>query len=113
MFPTGTTEVTLDPSAALNTLTSSNNIYKYGTKLYFSKVCGPDLTKFSKLGPVSDLIKKTMGTMEKFIADLTRAYYVLAASFGAAIVIGLIYMLFLRICVGVLVFVTIMAIILG
>lgn len=113
MYPTGSTLVSLDPSSVISSLSSSNNIYKYGTKLYFDKICGPDLTTFANLGPVADLIKTTMGTLEKFIADLTRAYYVLAASFGTAVIVGLIYMLFLRLCVGVLVFITIIAIIVG
>lgn len=39
--------------------------------------------------------------------DLMTAYYVILLSFLVAIIIGLIYMLILRICAGVLVFVTI------
>lgn len=59
------------------------------------------------------MISTAAGTMEKFIADVSRAYYVILAAFGASVIIGLIYMFFLRLCVGVLVFVTIISIVLG
>lgn len=41
------------------------------------------------------------------MSDVVTAYWVILTSFLVAIVVGLIYMLFLRICAGVLVFITI------
>jgi len=116
-FVSGTSTISLATTNTISDISTLANggtvIFKYGTVLYFDKICGPDASFLTNLGPVSDLIKNTMGTFEKFIADITRAYYVLVAAFGAAVIIGLLYMLFLRLCVGVLVFVTIMTIILG
>jgi len=95
------------------TTISASNIYIYDSVVVFSKICGPGPSLLSKMGPVSDMINKTMGMLEKFISDLSTAYYALIAAFIGAIIIGLIYMLFLRLFVGILVFITIIAIILG
>lgn len=52
-------------------------------------------------------MKEGVGAVQRNMNDLKVAYYVILGSFFVALVIGLIYMLFLRICAGVLVFITI------
>jgi len=58
-------------------------------------------------GGLQTKLQSTVGAAQKAINDVLIAYYVLLLSFLIAIIIGLIYMLVLRICAGVLVFITI------
>jgi hypothetical protein len=58
---------------------------------------------------MGDMINNGLGTMQKYFADLVTAWWVVLSCVGAALVIGLIYMLLIRLAAGCIVFVTIMA----
>lgn len=98
-----------------NILNAGSNpvIVIYDSTAYFGRVCMPSLSKYASLTSFSSSITGSLGPMDAYTSDLITTRWVILGSMGIALVTGFIYLILLRIFAGVIVFVTIIAYLLG
>lgn len=88
-------------------------MFIYGTTTLFKSLCAPSDPALMKASGMDKLLDEGLGAMEKISSDIKDAGWVVGACIIVALVIGLVYMIFLRLFAGLLVFLTIVAYLFG
>lgn len=95
--------------------TSVNYRFRYSTELVIGKYCLPnsEALKDAAIQQFNDNFysKYDVDKYSQYIADLYKAWYVMAISVGVAFFTAILYLLILRCCAGVLIWVSIAGII--
>ncbi|EGR33784.1 solute carrier family 44 protein member 2, putative [Ichthyophthirius multifiliis] len=99
----------------LMSLTSKNNLLQtvciYETKKFLDLICMPTTQAFQAIGGSAQKQVNTFmssGTLGDWINDLKTCQWVLVGSLGCAFVLGMLYMLFLRLFAGLIVWLCIL-----
>ena len=88
------------------------------TQVYYNSICLPDVAKLAKeassaSAALQGMIDQVMGVGQIVSDDLKNAGWVVGVCILVALFVGLFYMCFLRVFAGLLVFITIVAYLLG
>jgi len=95
-----------------NATPSRNQVYIYNSTGFVDRYCVPTLEYFDELGAIGNTTDSG-DVIEKWVSDIEVSWTIILASLGIAFIIGLIYMVFVRWCSGVLVWLSILALIAG
>jgi hypothetical protein len=91
----------------------TGNLWIYNTTAYFTRYCAPNSDALSNFAKDASGNLFNNDILEQWFADVKTAWPVIAVSVAVAFVIGLIYMVLLRYCTGVLTWLAIFGFILG
>lgn len=73
-------------------------------------MCIPNVVNYASF---SSSISSSLGVADKYVNDLMNSYLIILASIGVALVVGFIYLCLLKCIAGIIVFVSIMAYLIG
>jgi len=108
----GTTGLTTDSAKyqdMISPFSPSTRFYTYTTTKFANRFCLPQLSSMSAAS--SSVMNSEV--LEQWVSDIRQTWPVILGSIGAAFLIGLIYMILLRYCSGVLTWLAIIAFIAG
>jgi len=84
----------------------------YGSTVYYNTLCMPDPSVIASTG-LGPIIDSGMGEAEKIASDMKDAWWVILCCVLVSLVVGLAYMCLLRLFAGLIVFITIVAYLVG